>query len=65
VKGCPEAAEHGLGAGPSIGSRSRVRPLKRFEAFFEIAMPVCPPARNDKNVNQGGTTVNFIVLAFL
>ena len=27
-----DAAEHGLGAEPSIGRRFRVRPLKRFEA---------------------------------
>ena len=32
--GTAEAAEHGLGAGVSIGSHSRVRPLKRFESSF-------------------------------
>ena len=30
--GTEKDAEHGLGAGPSIGRRSRVRPLKRVEA---------------------------------
>ena len=36
-----EAAEHGLGAGVSIGRHARVRPLSRVEAGF--------------SANQGGT----------
>ena len=35
--GTEEAAEHGLGAGMSIGRHFRVRPLKRFEANLVIA----------------------------
>ena len=49
-RGTEKAAEDGLGAVLSIGRQCRVRPLKRSEAA--------------KAVNQGGTTVNFIVLAF-
>ena len=39
--GTAKRAEHGLGAGPSIGRRLRVRPLSRVEAAFAA--------------NQGGT----------
>ena len=46
--GTEETGEHGLGAGASKRC-PRVRPLKRFEAA--------------QAANQGGTTVNFIVLA--
>ena len=60
--GTGKAAEHGLGAGLSIGRESRVRPLKRFKvcADREIAMPVCGLARNDSLLfdcphEQGGT----------
>jgi len=36
--GTEEAGEHGPGAGTSIGRRSRVRPLLRFESslFFDL-----------------------------
>ena len=49
-KGTAKTAEDGLGAGASISRRSRVRPLKRFETA--------------KAVNQGGTAVIFIALAY-
>ena len=34
--GTVKEAEHGPGAGMSIGSHSRVRPLKRFESSFSL-----------------------------
>ena len=40
--------EDGLGAGMSIGRHSRVRPLRRFEMYAQVAY-----------MNQGGTTVSF------
>ena len=63
-------AEHGLGAGLSIGRLSRVRPLKRFEAPDHsegIATPVCALARNDTSwgAKQGGTTSILSSLSFL
>ena len=36
--GTGKSAEHGLGAGMSIGSHPRVRPLKRFESSFFLAL---------------------------
>ena len=39
-RGTEEAAEHGLGAGMSIGRLPRVRPLKRFEANTRHCEPV-------------------------
>ena len=62
-------AEHGLGAGLSIGRLSRVRPLKRFEAPDHsegIATPVCALARNDTSwgAKQGGTTSILSSLSF-
>ena len=45
-----ETAEHGLGAGGSIGRLSRVRPLERFESsLFSILHGLCIDEK------QGGT----------
>ena len=45
-RGAMEAAEHGLGAGTSIGSRSRVRPLLRVRVVT-LLPTMGPPAKAD------------------
>ena len=75
--GTGKAAEHGLGAGLSIGREPRVIPLQMFEVFCIVQKENGLPHQSAdwfamtyvvlsavQDTNQGGTASIFVVLGF-